>query len=93
MTFKAESDLYLVSQIILKKSFTNHPFLIINGKSPFRNISIESPVSWFPEEILDCVVLLPQVLVERPDRLEVVPLDSVELEPKPGWILSLFKKF
>jgi hypothetical protein len=34
-----------------------------------------------PEKILYGVILLPQILVEGPDGLEVVTLNSVELKP------------
>ncbi len=35
-----------------------------------------------PHDVLDGVVLLPQVLVEGPDGFEVASLNGVELEPR-----------
>ena len=49
---------------------------------PLWNLSVERRLSRLPEQILDGVRLLPEVLVEGLHGVKVLALDVVQLEPR-----------
>ncbi len=48
---------------------------------PLRERPIEALHARSPQDVVDGVILFPQVVVDGLDGLEVAPLDRVELEP------------